>query len=90
MWLTVGDRLSASADWGGFTPSEASVLAIVETTPQPKEKLFRLYTKASEWQHVRLFKRYSVIWKNINEILIVLGLVEVNLSTVKMWAGPGL
>lgn len=36
MWLTVGDRLSASADWGGFTPSEASVPAIVKTSLQPK------------------------------------------------------
>lgn len=36
MWLTVGDRLSASADWGGFTPSEASVLAIVKASLQPK------------------------------------------------------
>lgn len=36
MWLTVGDRLSASADWGGFTPSEASVPAIVKTILQPE------------------------------------------------------
>lgn len=36
MWLTVGDRLSASPDLGGFTPSEASVPAIVKTTLQPK------------------------------------------------------
>lgn len=51
--------------WGGFTPSEASVPAIVKTILQPEPaastgkecKAFQVVCKGPQWQHVRLFSK---------------------------------